>query len=205
MASSDKKIRLTDLKRISILEAAVSEFQEYGYDGTSMDRIASTADVSKRTVYNHFPSKDDLFKAIIKEQLSCTVKDIGIDYDPDESLEEQLSQMGVQYAESMAADDFMKLARVVISRFIEAPEIAAATIGDKKDFGDGIESWIKAADKDGRLDVPDAQFAAQQFCGLINEFSFWPQLIGSQKKLTRKKMREVVESSVAMFLHHYAT
>ena len=54
----DAPTRLTDRKRAAILEAAVAEFRQSGYETTSMDRIAAQAGVSKRTVYNHFPDLD---------------------------------------------------------------------------------------------------------------------------------------------------
>jgi TetR/AcrR family transcriptional regulator of autoinduction and epiphytic fitness len=47
---------ISDDKRGQILDAAVAEFQERGFAGASMDRIAERANVSKRTVYNHFDS-----------------------------------------------------------------------------------------------------------------------------------------------------
>ncbi|MET0129737.1 MAG: helix-turn-helix domain-containing protein, partial [Stenotrophomonas chelatiphaga] len=65
MTLPDRPTRLTDRKRAAILDAAVAEFRAFGFAGTSMDRIAATAEVSKRTVYNHFASKDELFTAIL--------------------------------------------------------------------------------------------------------------------------------------------
>jgi AcrR family transcriptional regulator len=53
-----------------ILKGALSEFLSYGYTGTSMDRIANAAGVSKQTVYSHFGDKESLFKALIK-QVAC--------------------------------------------------------------------------------------------------------------------------------------
>ena len=55
--------RDTSQKRHEILDAAIREFQAVGYDNTSMDRIAESAGASKRTVYNHFASKELLFQA----------------------------------------------------------------------------------------------------------------------------------------------
>ncbi len=55
---------VSDQKKKQIVEAAIAEFQEKGYAGASMDRISERAQVSKRTVYNHFESKDVLFKEI---------------------------------------------------------------------------------------------------------------------------------------------
>ena len=57
----------TQRKRAAILEAARQEFLSQGVRDTSMDRIAECANVSKRTVYNHFASKDHLlFRLMIR-------------------------------------------------------------------------------------------------------------------------------------------
>ena len=53
--------RLTDRKRLAILAAAADQFRANGFEASSMDKIAAIAGVSKRTVYNHFPSKHELF------------------------------------------------------------------------------------------------------------------------------------------------
>ena len=54
-------LRLTDRKREAIIQAAIEAFRADGFEATSMDKIAAKAEVSKRTVYNHFPSKEELF------------------------------------------------------------------------------------------------------------------------------------------------
>ena len=50
-----------------MLEAAIAEFQACGYQSASMDAIAAAAGVSKRTLYNHFSSKEALFRALAAE------------------------------------------------------------------------------------------------------------------------------------------
>ena len=65
MNTCDTPLRLTDRKRAAVIAAAIDEFLAAGFDATSMDRIAARAGVSKRTVYNHFPSKEALFAAIL--------------------------------------------------------------------------------------------------------------------------------------------
>src|ERR1043165_5259685 len=51
--------------RALIMDAAARVFLERGYPGTSVDDIAAEAGVSKRTVYNVFDDKEQLFRAII--------------------------------------------------------------------------------------------------------------------------------------------
>lgn len=58
-----------DAKEAAIIGAARKTFLMHGYDGASMDEIALAAQVSKRTVYNRFRSKEELFAATIEE--SC--------------------------------------------------------------------------------------------------------------------------------------
>jgi AcrR family transcriptional regulator len=56
-----------EAKTEQILKGALLEFLESGYLGTSMDKIAQTAGVSKQTLYSHFGDKEGLFKALIYE------------------------------------------------------------------------------------------------------------------------------------------
>jgi AcrR family transcriptional regulator len=51
------------IHRERVLRAATSSFLAHGY-GSSVDDIARRARVAKQTVYQHFASKDDLFKAV---------------------------------------------------------------------------------------------------------------------------------------------
>jgi TetR/AcrR family transcriptional regulator, regulator of autoinduction and epiphytic fitness len=60
--------RDTSLEKVEqILRGAMHEFLLHGYAGTSMDRIAASAGVSKATVYSHFQDKQGLFKALIEK------------------------------------------------------------------------------------------------------------------------------------------
>jgi len=61
---------LDQSKRHNILDAALTLFLQHGYAATSMASVASDASVSKPTVYNHFPSKQILFAAVVEEMVS---------------------------------------------------------------------------------------------------------------------------------------
>jgi len=52
-------------RREKILAAAARAFADKGYDDTSMDRIAARAKVTKPVLYDHFPSKQALFLAVL--------------------------------------------------------------------------------------------------------------------------------------------
>jgi AcrR family transcriptional regulator len=66
MASRVRKRLSAVERRDVILAAAVRAFAAEGYDETSMDRIAARAKVSKPVLYDHFPSKQALFLAVLE-------------------------------------------------------------------------------------------------------------------------------------------
>lgn len=62
---------LRDKSRVrdKILQAADHLFYSQGIQATGVDAVAAEADVSKRTLYNHFPSKDALVVAYLQRRL----------------------------------------------------------------------------------------------------------------------------------------
>lgn len=57
-----------DERRETILKTAHAAFLEDGYAATSMSSIAARVGGSKATLYNYFPSKEELFAAVIEER-----------------------------------------------------------------------------------------------------------------------------------------
>jgi AcrR family transcriptional regulator len=60
-------MRRTDTRR-SILDAAYELFYRKGYGRVSVDEIADLAKITKRTLYYHFRSKDELLAAMLESQ-----------------------------------------------------------------------------------------------------------------------------------------
>lgn len=55
-------------KREQIVSSALSLFYRHGFNATGIDRIIKEAAVSKKTLYNHFKSKDDLILAVLSKR-----------------------------------------------------------------------------------------------------------------------------------------
>jgi AcrR family transcriptional regulator len=62
--------RRKDARPQEILEAALAVFAEKGFAAARMDEIAARARVSKGTIYLYFPSKEAVFKALVREMLA---------------------------------------------------------------------------------------------------------------------------------------
>ncbi len=195
--------RLTDRKREAIIQAAITEFRANGFEVTSMDKIAATAGVSKRTVYNHFPSKEELFAEILNQLWARISAEQSVVYNREQPLREQLRQMLQAKMQLMADENFLTLARVAIAATIHSPERAQNMIERMGEREEGLTVWIRAAQVDGRLKQVDPEFAAHQVQGLLKTFAFWPQMSMGRAALDVEMQNTVAESALEMFLTCY--
>ena len=70
-------------KHAQIMDAARVEFLDNGFGDASMDRIAKGADVSKRTLYKYFESKEKLFLAIIDQLWARINANVNVQFESD--------------------------------------------------------------------------------------------------------------------------
>ena len=195
--------RLTDRKRQAIIQAAINEFRDNGFEITSMDKIAATAGVSKRTVYNHFPSKEELFAEILNQLWIRVTAEQETAYRPDLPLRDQLRVLLMAKLQMLGDDNFLDLARVAIAATIHSPERAQDMVARMGEREEGLTVWIRAAQADGRLKAVAPEFAAQQIHGLLKSFAFWPQISMGQPSLSAEEQNTVADSALAMFLGYY--
>ncbi|MET0611457.1 MAG: TetR/AcrR family transcriptional regulator [Pseudomonas caspiana] len=196
-------LRLTDRKREAIVLAAIAEFRETGFEVTSMDRIAARAEVSKRTVYNHFPSKEELFAEIL-QRLWCRIGEIADSiYRPGVTLRHQLRSMLQAKMQTLSDPNCLDLARVALGATIHSPERAQAWLARLDEREETFAAWIRAAQADGRLKPADPTFAATQMHGLLKGFAFWPQVTFNKPVLSAEDQTRVIESTLDMFLGWY--
>ena len=192
---------VTEGKRAQIIDAAVAEFREKGFAGASMDRISARADVSKRTVYNHFCSKDVLFRAIMDIMAERMNTSFDVRYENGRPIREQLVTLGWAEGNLLTDADFMKLARMVVGETMRDP-VLAADMNAKMARIAVFREFIEAADRDGVLRVNDLDRATDQFLGLIKAQGFWP-VIFSGEVVTRDQMTTIINTTVDMFLKEY--
>jgi TetR/AcrR family transcriptional regulator of autoinduction and epiphytic fitness len=196
-------VRLTDRKRESIVQAAIAEFRDNGFEVTSMDRIAARAEVSKRTVYNHFPSKEELFSEILQRLWSSAGAPADAAYRPGIALRDQLRELLDAKMKTLGDSNFIDLARVAIGATIHSPERAQTWVNRLNQREETFTVWVRGAQQDGRLKAVDPGFAASQIHALLKAFAFWPQVTLNEPLLTPEKQASVVESALNLFLGWY--
>jgi AcrR family transcriptional regulator len=65
--------RRKDARPQELLDAALALFVEKGFAASRMDEVAQRAGVSKGTLYLYYPSKEELFKAVVRHNLSSLI------------------------------------------------------------------------------------------------------------------------------------
>lgn len=188
-------------KRETILEAAIAAFRDDGYECTSMDRIAERACASKRTVYNHFGSKEALFQAVVERLFEAARALKQVEWTPDRSLEDQLTDFA--RAKTLIAEDEASrcLARVVLGVFVKQPELIQEVLARAAEDENALVVWLRRADQAGHLSVPDPELAAHMFWAMAGGALFWPQLLeGAIAPAERDRiMHEVVQTFLARY------
>lgn len=195
-------MKLTEIKRGQIIDAAVRLFAAQGVAATSMDQVAAEAQVSKRTVYNHFATKTELFHAVLLAMFSKVDEGLVIHYQPEQPIAQQLSAVAAQEVALLTSPAFMQMAKVTFLQLLQDPELAQSlhsqSIGCLRFFAE----FLRAAKQHGSLAIDDVDFAAKQFVMQLKAFLFYPPLFGFEQ-IDEPRQRYVIAQTVQLFLARY--
>ncbi|WP_413701132.1 TetR/AcrR family transcriptional regulator [Psychromonas sp. KJ10-10] len=199
----DKKLTCSQIKKAAIINAARLLFQKNGFKLTSMDDIAKQAGASKRTVYNHFASKELLFNAIVGEMLDLLCHFEYVDFNIDLALDEQLTRLAENELVLLKSEGVIKSSRVIISELLTSPELVEGAIQELNNRESPLVSWFRQAYSAGIIKSNYPEMVAEQFVAVIKGFCFWPQLIQGEEFPTEEKQKLVVEMAVNMIIKQY--
>jgi AcrR family transcriptional regulator len=116
---------LAQSKRAQILRGAMENFLEEGYEGTSMDRVATAAGVSKITIYRYFHDKEGLFVALIKHVAAQRFDRVFGAVSFDDEPRQVLRQLAAQVLYLFTADDqYAAFLRLIIGESGRFPALA---------------------------------------------------------------------------------
>lgn len=189
-------------KRAAIVTAATELFLANGYDGTSLASVARAAGVSTATLFKRFPTKADLFDAIVtgqwvQESREARLPGAG---DPRNGL----TAVGRDYAALLARPQMVALFRLVIAEAPRFPELARTHFAlGKLPYFESVRAYLRAEHAAGTLRVDDAQTATTQFLGMVSNFAFWPRLLIPGWSPTRAATRKAIDEAVETMLARY--
>lgn len=195
-------MKLSEQKRIHILDAAEQLFFVKGVVNSSMDEVAKTAGVSKRTVYNHFETKDVLFYAIIERMMGLLKSTSIIVFDHDETLKDQLIKIAQQECSLFKSDNFLRVAKIAFMQMMQKPEFAKQLSNNKIGCMAYLEQFFDDAEKAKKVTIDDKTLAAMQFVYLLKSHIFYPRLYGFDVPNDHQE-HYLIEQTVELFLARY--
>jgi TetR/AcrR family transcriptional regulator len=124
--NSAKRERRKEARPGELLDAALDLFVEKGFAATRSEEVAARAGVSKGTLFLYFPSKDELFKAVVRENISGRFAEWMQEF---EDFEGSTAEM-VRYCmrvwwERIGATRASGITKLMISEARNFPELAA--------------------------------------------------------------------------------
>lgn len=192
---------LSEKKRLQIITAAETLFASGGLEATSMDQIAAHAGVSKRTVYNHFATKTDLFAAILEAMFGKVDQGPRIIYDATRPVDQQLREIARQEVDMLSSPAFLQVARVAFLQLLKDTALAQAINKPSMGCLRYLEPFLKAAVAKKALNIADIELAAKQFVYQLKSLIFYPLLYGMTTDMSRHDY--LIDETVKMFIARY--
>jgi TetR/AcrR family transcriptional regulator of autoinduction and epiphytic fitness len=196
-------LTLSQRKHLAIIEGAIVEFKDNGYNASSMDAVAARAQVSKRTVYNHFPSKEALFEELVRQMITTARQVTEFHYNDDLPIERQLLSFAEQELSLLSDSRFLDLSRITMAEAMHSPELARKILSNVAQQDSYLETWIIEAIKRDKLMNVDAKYATRQFLSLIKGLALWPQILTGLPSPDEQTEKQIVGDTVEMFLARY--
>ncbi|MFD7923251.1 TetR/AcrR family transcriptional regulator [Streptomyces sp. NPDC059740] len=197
-------------KRSAILRAALTVFGRDGYTRASVGAIAQEAEVSTRTLYNHFGSKAQVFLTVIEES-ATQVRDAQL----------ELIERFMERPPGDPAEDLTVLARAWASPLTRFPDHFALVRQVNAEAGhiprEVVDAWLRTGPQAAMaglarsmqviaeripLHIDDVDAAASHLVLLtgteITNRSFW-----GAYQLSDEEVEEIIRSGVHTFLYGY--
>jgi AcrR family transcriptional regulator len=187
--------------REAIVEAAERLFLERGFGAVSMDDLAEAAGVARRTLYNQFANKEEIFREMllrISDQLENAVPP-GIETQG--NAEAVLRLIAQAILDLHKHPEYLGFLRMVAADARQLPWIAEAFAAVMDPQTERLVRYLAHLTALGILDCRNPTLAAHQFMGMLNEFSLWPWMMGRDRLPVPAE--DVIEETVGIFLQYY--
>ena len=195
--------RLAQDKREEILEVAASFFLAHGYAGSSVSAMARHSGISKESFYRYFDGKEDLFMAVIDQELreyKNNLAQLTLHWD-EEDLRESLLKFAATLLSILMSDRTQAMRRLVFNEIGRAPEIG------RHYFGIGPALAYDTLERFFELHRPESRFEprvlSRSFTALVLHELMLERGCGLRGNLSAAEIAELTPPIVDHFLEAY--
>ncbi|WP_395646503.1 TetR/AcrR family transcriptional regulator [Terricaulis sp.] len=193
--------RRAEARPEEILEAALAEFDERGFDAARMEDIAKRAGLSKAGVYLYFESKEALLKALIEAKISPIAQNaqsiaLAGAADPKLAMRMLVTAMATRFSDPK----IFAVPRLVIGLSARFPDLADYYRTHVIDLAkQALESLIVAGIAQGKFRAVEPRAAVRAFVGPMLFEAFYthvmrgPSVLGDPPKLVEEHLNLLLE------------
>ena len=185
-----------------MLQVATELFLRDGYEQTSIDAILERSGGSKATLYAYFPTKEDLFRAVVDQVCENTHRPELLDVTADTRI--VLTEFGVSRIHIIMSPKHRAILGLIVGERERFPDLAR-TYYERGPLRSQtlLSSFLNEQVRRGRLAIPDTEEAAQFFIGMIKQRWAFDVLLFPEPMPGEAALRQHVERVVAAFLSLY--
>ena len=187
--------------REAIVDAAQRLFLERGFGAVSMDDLAEAAGVARRTLYNQFAGKEEIFREMLQRVSHQLERAFPPGIETQGDVEDVLRLIARVILELHKNPDYLGFLRMVVADSRQFPWIAEEFAAVMDPQTERLVRLLAHLTSVGVLDCRNPTLAAHQFMGALNDLSLWPWMMG--RKRVPVPDEEVVDQTILMFLEHY--
>lgn len=186
-------------KSEQILQAAMRVFLQHGYAGTSMERVAIEAGVSKPTLYSYFQNKQGLFTALIERAtLSCLQVEFGSELFKGEPAA-LLPRLARVVLTKMNDPEYIALLRLVMAESARFPELGQ--LYTRTVIQPGNERLSLYLKSHPELNILNTEGASRIFFGSLVAFVICQEILYG-KQVMPMDNDLLIDSLVSLMLSH---
>jgi AcrR family transcriptional regulator len=192
----------SEMRREAILDIALDLFREVGFEAASMSQIAARVGGSKATLYNYFPSKDELLLQAMLASADKYAHEVRLILQQSDDLSTQLHSFVVSLLKLVNSPKTTQILRVAIS-------VGGTTDIGRRFYEMGThEPWLEIADvlrraMDQRgLDVADPDMMAMHLRDLCHT-DLISNLLGATVEMSDEETERKAACIVKVFFRAY--
>ena len=188
------------LRRKAFVDAARELFFANGYAGTTMSSIASKVGGSKTTLWTYFPSKEDLFAAVVDGIVEQYGDALTIDLPLDEPVPDVLRRFGNVLMTKLTATPLLSLYRLVVGEADRFPHLAETFYNRGPRRGKArAADWVAEKMVRGEIRMGDPMRAVQQFSGLCQSGLYQFAVLNLSESRDLGRLQDEVDAAVDTF------
>jgi TetR/AcrR family transcriptional repressor of mexJK operon len=190
-----------------IVQAATAAFVSKGYDGTSMEEIATKAGVSKQTVYKHFTDKETLFGEVVQStatQANDVIESVTTLLSEAKFMEGGLQQLARRLITMLMDEELLKLRRLIIANADRMPQLGRSWY--EKGFERMLASMASCFQKltsRNLMQTSDPHLAASHFFGMLLWIPMNEAMFTGSNPRSKAELERHADASVEAFLVAY--